>query len=217
MAFILGKIVKRPRAEELLENGTVFMRRLGAYRDMNCKVVGDPNEGLMAHYSGKNPSLKATIQIGDETLPFPFVTMRMNSSAQRHAVYCMSAIEIPAVGAASVVGVLTPFLCDKRLLKLGDTLVLFRDTNEFVERLNVAAEAAGHPLDVTAGPVEYVPHDYCGETGPFTKIGDYAYQQEFRFITDKPIPGDSITLSLGNLSDIATWVDIPKFQAVVAA
>jgi hypothetical protein len=113
----------------------------------------------------------------------------------------MSALETPPTP-FDTHDLLGSFLSDKRILSFGDTLVLFRDTEEFTRRLHLAARTAGHRLDPESRPVEYVPQSHCGDTGPFTKIGDYAYQREWRFITEEPIPGDSITLTLGSLMDL---------------
>lgn len=42
----------------LLREGAVFMQRLEFFRGLEDGIVGDPNDGLLAHYSGENPTLR---------------------------------------------------------------------------------------------------------------------------------------------------------------
>ena len=190
---------------DLCENGTVHMKPLGAYLSLESNVIGDPNEGLSAYYSSKNPTLKVTMKVGEQVLPLTssdLANIRVGSSTRHHAVYCMAGITVPGDGTFGVHRDLVPFLSDRRLLDFGDTVVVFKNSQEFARRLDAAAKAAGHELDVEGpGPVTYVSEDYCGRLDPYTKIGEYAYQQEFRFMTERPIEAEFINLNLGSLMD----------------
>ncbi len=200
------------------ENGTVFMRRLGAYQKMEGRVIGDPNEGLIYRATNKNPTLKTFIKIKDTSFPIDIIDLNVTCSAKNHAVFCMSAIEVPGNGTLQYERDLRPFLQDRRLLDFGDTMIIFKDSREFVRRIHDAAKAAGHALDNEGpGPVRYVADNYCGEVGPYTKIGDYAYQQEFRFMTNRPIPGESITLNLGSMMHNVMRVDLADYYRSTAA
>lgn len=218
---LLVKIGKSARMRDLCENGTVYMQRLGAYRDLEDKVIGDKNEGLIAHFTTKNPTLKLTVTVGDKSFSMDhndFQDLKVPCSAQRHGVYCMSAIDVPGDGTFNPVRDLTAFLADRRLLDFGDTLIVFKDSKGFIQRLEQAAKDAGHELDDEGpGPVTYVPDSYCGQVGPYTKVGDYAYQQEFRFMTNKPIPGNSITLKLGSLMRSVLRLDLADYYRKLAA
>lgn len=203
---------------DLCENGTVFMRRLEKYRAIENGAVGDPNEGLLAHYTDKNPSLRVTAIIGDTRIPIETQSLKVHCSARNHAVYCMSAIDGPGDGTFNVERDLVPFLKDRRLLEFGDTLIIFKNSKEFIDRFETAAKAAGHELDREGpGPVNYVPESYCGKTGPYTKIGDFAYQQEFRFMTDQPIHGDALTLKLGSMMRNVLRFDLADYYRTTAA
>ncbi len=216
--LLLVKIGREARMRDFCENGTVFMRRLGAYMTMEGKVRGDPNEGLIAHYTAKNPTLKVHATVGGTRIPLKVANLKVSCSAKNHAVFCMSAIDVPGDGTFSADRDLAPFLRDKRLMEFGDTVIIFKDSKEFIRRLENAAKVSGQDLDAEGpGPVHYVPDSYCGKTGPYTKIGDYAYQQEFRFMTDKPICGESITLKLGSLMDIVLRLDLVEFHRTIAA
>src|SRR6187402_1064040 len=94
---LLIKIGKEVHMRDLCENGTVHMKRLGAYVSMESKVIGDPNEGLIAYYSAKNPTLKMTVKMGGKVLPIPvsdFVNLRVGAAARQHAIYCMASIAV---------------------------------------------------------------------------------------------------------------------------
>lgn len=91
---------------------------------------------------------------------------------------------------------------DSRNLGFGDSFVIIHNLKEFVERVKVAVECLGRELN--CGLVQYVDRNsYHGPMGPFRKIDDFAYQNEFRFVLAGGM-GDAITLQIGDLTDIAT-------------
>lgn len=86
-------------------------------------------------------------------------------------------------------------------LGFGDSFVLFLDPNEFFRRLEEAALKVGQTLKM--GFVEYIdPEGYTGHIGPFRKFAVHDNQREFRIVA-YPGTGESLTLRLGDLSDIA--------------
>jgi hypothetical protein len=89
-----------------------------------------------------------------------------------------------------------------------DGLVLIQNANEFDNRLKAAALRLGFSLNF--GLVRYVPPSHCGEMGPFTKLDTYAYQNEVRYLTTRPIPKEGLTLTLGPLQDIVTVFDVRR-------
>ena len=199
---ILAKLGSRERMKALAETGTVYMQKLSVYVKLENPAVGDPNEGLLARYTPENPTLRIVARVGDQELPLPGASLKINSTALDHGVYCMSAIETTS---GDLRGSLLAFLADRRLRDFGDTLVLFKDTPEFIRRLEAAAAAVGHELDHQA--VTYVASTHCGDMGPFRKLDSYSHQQEWRFVTSKAID-DTLVLQLGSLLDIAAWVDL---------
>lgn len=218
MPQVLVKIGKEVHMRDLCENGTVFMRRLGAYQDLEGRVVGDPHEGLLYRATNKNPTLKVTAKVGDQSFPLEIIDLKVPCSAKDHAVYCMSAIDVPGDGTFCSDRDLVPFLEDRRLLEFGDTLIIFKNSEEFIDRIHKAARAAGHELDTEGpGPVNYVSDTYCGKVGPYTKIGDYSYQREFRFMTNEPTPDASLTLKLGSMMHNVLRLDLDEYYRTTPA
>ncbi len=167
--------------------------------------AGDPDEGLFSLYASENPTLRIVARVGGTEIPMPRCSIRINGTSLDHAVYCMRGIEVPGDGNVHS-DAFRAIADDPRIEAFGDTLLVFRDTSEFVRRMMAAAEREGLELD--HGPVEYVPIKHCGEMGPFRKRAPYAWQSEIRFVTATPIEGESLVLNLGCLLDIAFWIDL---------
>jgi hypothetical protein len=212
--FILSRIGPHDRMRDLVENGNLILRRLSTYVKLENRVIGDPDEGLFARYTAENPSLKFTFSVGERQFPLEAQKLTINSTARNHGVLCMCGI--PSKGDGVLYGgAILPIAQDKRMLEFGDTLVFFKDSPEFVRRLEAAALATGYELD--ARPVAYVPSVYCGDMGPFRKLDSYAYQREWRFLTTAPISGEKLELNLGSLLDITKWIDLEGLHKQVAA
>jgi hypothetical protein len=200
--------------EDLVMNGTVYMRKLRHYVGVESSVVGDKNEGLFRRISGASPTAKLTI-LPHGGKPFPihdFHSLTIPSTARDHAVYCMFGIEVPGrdEDGINLEIALRTLLHDRRMWEFGDTLVIFKNSPEFVRRVAVAARKAGHEIEHDA--IEYVPSVYCGDMGPFRKLDAYAYQQEVRIITTGPICGDTLILNVGPLWDIVNAVELKEYQ-----
>jgi len=186
----------------LMEDGIVYMRRLGGFTDMESKVVGDPNEGLFSRYPAENRSMtvKATLPNG-VVLPLEDTSVNVFSSARKHAVYCTYSVEVPdAETSFNFYDTFNFLMKDPLMADFGDSFVFFRSTREFIRRLVAAARAESYEL--THGPVEYVPITHTGRMDPFMKLDPFSYQKEWRAITDKPIPAPDIIFRLGSLKDI---------------
>jgi len=209
MGHVLAKLGNRRYMKELVEDGRLLLKQLQYYTDLENEAQGDPDEGLMARYTDENPTLKMIAKVGDKTFPLKVKRVRISSSARRHGVYCMYAIDSSDVpnGQLSQDAV-RQVIEDKNLAKFGyDTLVLIKNSPEFVRRMNRAAWAAGYELEHDL--IEYMPSDYCGDMGPFRKLDKYKYQNEARFLTTKPVPGD-VFLKLGPLWDVVFgWCELP--------
>jgi len=86
-------------------------------------------------------------------------------------------------------------------LRLGDSVVVFLDGEEFFRRVHAATQREG--LDLVYGPVEYVErHKYSGPMGPFRKFSEFTRQSEFRLLV-APEVKDPRVLDVGPLGDIA--------------
>jgi len=215
--FIFAKTKKQKRIQELLEHGRLRMCRLDTYRKMEGDVIGDRNEGVGMHYSGRNPGLEVSITLPNgEVFPLTGRIERLVVEAPEryHAVFCVTAFETEGKGTLPFNGVVEEFVRDPRNRGFGDTMAIFKNSPEFARRLEAAAKKAGYGLH--SDLVTYLPSDYCGDVTPFQKIGDYGYQKEWRFVTNEPIPGEYLDLELGSLLDIALWTDLTKLDVTAA-
>lgn len=89
---------------------------------------------------------------------------------------------------------------DERNLAFGDTFVAIKNANEFLSRIEKAADKIGRECHHSL--IEYVDRvTYEGFMGPFRKFSSFGYQQEFRIVL---LGGDGspTTLSIGDIRDI---------------
>lgn len=216
MQQILAKVGCHEFMESLLTKGEVYMNQLCWYRDHDNPAIGDKNEGLAEFFSGDNPTAKLIIGIGSNKLTVPFKDMRIPGPYSDHGVYCMAITRV--ISATDVLDLNEDgpiiqvlgnnevrFTIHEDFKPFGDKAVIFRDSVEFVRRLEAAADAAGIPF--SHGAVEYVPSTYCGSMGPFKKLPRYKSQREWRFFTEEPLNGPQ-KLCLGPLEDIAFIADM---------
>jgi len=196
--YRLMKFTQFEYANDLMLHGTVFMQPLSVFPKVKDPVIGDPNEGLWKRYTAENPSFQSfKINTGGKDIEVPIRELRLNSTERRHGVYCMRWMSVRE----PLEPVLMFFANDKRMQRFGDAAVVFRDSSEFVRRMFLAARTAGYELD--SRPMEYFPTAHCGPMNAFRKLATYSYQNEWRFLTDKPIGDQPLVLKLGSLIDVA--------------
>jgi hypothetical protein len=209
---VLGKIGRREYMVDLFHHGTVFMPRLRHYRKEENPAVGDKDEGYFASYSPANPTLRVTVRVGGDELPLPGASLRIEGEAAEHGVYCLCLLEIRTEDSEAGLGaIVRRAIVDPRMREFGDSMVLMKNTPEFVQRLRDSARTSGYELD--CDPVEYMPPTHAGELGPFRKADRYRYQKEWRFLTTTPLATEHLLLSVGPLTDIALLIDLnePRF------
>jgi hypothetical protein len=122
-------------------------------------------------------------------------------------IFCMFAVNKPVVGPIFPRAHEWP----------GDHFVLFTNTQEFFNRVVVAAKNQG--LRVEGRAVEYYDEaKYSGQTGRFRKRSVFSYQREYRISVEPGIDGP-LRFEIGDLSDITSEVisrdladDVLKFS-----
>lgn len=210
MGTILAKKGAQSHMMDLYLNGTVFMHRLAHYTSLENKSRGDRNEGLHSRFPKENPTVKIFVELPDGTkMHMAESSITIPSATRDHAVYCMYMIVPHRDTTEDFKNAADVLMTDPRLHgedAFGDHMVIMKDSPEFLFRFAEAARKAGYEL--SSGPVEYVPIGYAGDMGPHRKLDTYAYQKEWRFVTDKPIPDKHLVLTLGSLKDIA-WIFRP--------
>ena len=184
--------------EDLLENGTIFLNTVNAFKKMEDNYRGDKDEGvsdiIQAEYAemelqlppalggktirlDKNNGLVGPITISDKDY----------TNTNIYSLYMIYADE--------------SFKADERVLQFGDYFVMIHKPEEFMNRMNKALEDSGYRYSY--GSVKYInKNEYQGSMNIFNKFSDYSYQNEYRYHVinneDKPI-----ILNLGCLKDIA--------------
>ena len=109
-------------------------------------------------------------------------------------IFCMFAVTRPIVG---------PIFPNTNEWP-GDHLVLFTNTQEFFNRVVVAAK--NHGLRVEGRAVEYYDGTkYSGHTGRFRKRSVFSYQCEYRIVIEPGIDKE-LNFEIGDLSDITSEV-----------
>ena len=176
-------------------NGQRFFSSL----EKNDSVRGDKHEGTdRIHQPSDIKNIRiidndqgTEINIGPDQLAGPVL---ISLGRQAYNLFCLHAItDHPERGVPII---------DERNLAFGDSFLVILNTQEFVDRIEAAANVAG--LNVNYGPVEYYDDgSYSGDTGVFRKPRAYSYQREFRIVV---FPGSAspIRLSVGSLEDITT-------------
>lgn len=201
---MLVKIGEKQWMDDLVEKGRLRLTKPRTYAKYETNlVIGDPNEITRWRYPRENPTVKISARIGKfAPLYLPGSSINVFGPERDHGVYCMTAVAPVVVeGGLDCPKTIEPVLKNARFREFGNVGTLFLFSDQFVERLCQAAKAAGYPL-IHVG-VRYVPLGHTGEMSPFCKVETYAYQQEYRFLTDRPIPEEHLYLNLGPLNDIA--------------
>jgi hypothetical protein len=200
MFALLMKFSKREYLEEFRQTGLLYMQPLAYFTHLESDGVrSDRFEGStriiqprdLKEFTFTHP-LVGTIKGNSEDFAGP-VKISLQSTMSCN-VYCMFAVSKPVSGEP----------VDARNLAFGDSFVLVLNTQEFVNRVSLAAQANG--LSGSCGFVEYFDGaEHTGDTGPFRKPDIFAYQNEFRFVM-KPGSANPIALEIGSLRDITSEV-----------
>ncbi len=201
-------IIKFQDADKIkrLQSGKIYAKTLGYYRKKeesgDCEV-GDKYEAMI--YINKAticfPDTGETVAVNDGLL---------KTSESNDFVFCMFGIN-----SSSEKFKFTDKQKEK-MLSFGDTALIVLDHDEFIRRVEIAAEKAGYK--VYFKPVQYYDPTIDGVNMlisllagmwniAFWKRDSYAYQQEVRFVFT---PGDEnvdhIELDIGDISDITAII-----------
>ncbi len=197
---ILLKFGQREHLQAFRETGLLYMnsQRYFAERGLASDAVrADRFEGsdrIIQPWDIKRMTFSQKDGPPLEILPPQFVGPVLISFGGDHAwnIFCMFALTYPFPST----------LIDERNFAFGDSFIMVLNTQAFIDRTRKAAVAAG--FGWKCGPVEYLDYEkHSGETGPFRKPQEFAFQKEFR-IAVRPGSRDPILLKVGDLTDITT-------------
>jgi hypothetical protein len=200
------KFGKHAHMEALIEHGTLYMQPLSTFKAMEEDGLrSDENEALSGSIAARGGSLSVQQDGAWQARGTIAGPLRIRGEVLESAnVFCAHILLATRCH-------LSPYqLVDPRNFAFGDTFVIFMDADEFIRRVRAAVAARG--LQMEADAVQYVdPKAYWGEMGVFRKYAAYSFQSEYR-IALLPGSGESYTLQVGSLSDIALLSELPEIN-----
>ncbi len=159
-----------------------------ADRFENVDVIAQPRDIKSFRITNNQPG--QVMEIPPQQFRGPLL---INLGRRAYNLFCMYSIPTSTVGNPMV---------DPRNFNCADwdAFTVVRNSQEFLDRFQRAAEAAGFRM--ACNLVEYYDADaYTGDVGPFRKPNSFAYQREFRVVI---FPGSAgpVRLELESLEDI---------------
>jgi hypothetical protein len=198
--LVLFKFGQEEHLTSFRQQGQMHMhtRRYFAETERENPARGDRFEGASNVYQPadlkmtfSHPAI-GTHEVDSNDLAGP-VILSYNIRAEQN-IFCMFSLTAP----------MTEPLLHQDYLNFGSYFVLILNTPEFLRRVQEALKSLG--LQGKAGLVEYYDEaSYSGKVGPLLKPRRFAYQKEFRIITQ---PGlvPYRDLMIGDISDITSSV-----------
>jgi hypothetical protein len=197
---LLLKFGEKEHIEKLLNEGTIFMHRLGHYVELEKDELqkelkrADRYEGLYARY--RPESVKIIVDGKEIEGLAEFVDIRLNEIMDKY-VYCMAAIKIERIYDYKAGKI--PKLIPEELEKFGDHCTVIFATGEFVKRFRETFDV--EQLDF----VSYVDlKNTEGRIGPFKKDLAFQNQLEFRILVKNHTNSKSPMIGqIGSLEGLA--------------
>jgi hypothetical protein len=186
---VLFKFVANEHLQDLLQ-GRLYMNALSYFSELEAAdaLRSDEREG-QSFWLPQGPIL--SIRQGQEFIPIEGITFIAHTveGALERNIFCMYAFPWKTKAA----------LVDERNFEFGDKFLVFTRPDEFLRRVQAAAEAIGQAF--CGDLVRYVPETYDGPVGPFKKRSLFSYQNEFRIVLEPGI-GKPLILDIGDIRDI---------------
>jgi hypothetical protein len=198
--LILFKFGREEHLRAFRQQGMLHMRTMRhfAAEENENAARGDRFEGASAIIQPEHLKMTishpflGSIEVNPDDVVGP-VIVSYNAEAEQN-IFCMFSLTEPTQ---------KPLLI-KEHLHFGDHFLLILNADEFIERVNRAAQVGN--LTGESGPVTYYEDTkYSGPVGPFKKPSRFAYQQEFRIVL-RPGMVPFRNLIIGDLSDITAPV-----------
>jgi hypothetical protein len=198
--LILFKFGKREHLQQFRE-GLLYMNTSAHFAVLEADAPrSDPLEGT-THIIQPRDIRSMTLEVPAlnlKTIILPTdLASAITSADEKDAcnIFCMFAVKYPVMGAFGPDA-------DPRNYQFGDSFVVVMNTFEFLNRVQIGASVAG--LRRRTALVKYNdPKAYSGDTGPFWKSSNFAYQNEFRIIVT-PTSTHVIELLIGDIHDITS-------------
>jgi hypothetical protein len=191
---VLGflKLGQSQHIEDLV-HGKMYMNPLAYFVKLEGDAIRhDAREGQA--FWMQPDKVVLSIKLDGKYMPIPGIRgpiAQSNPGDLAQNVFCMYALRSSCRAVERV---------DPRNSSFGDTFAAFTNGDEFLRRVQAAAQKNGHHVEWS--PVEYVDKaSYSGPIGIFKKASEYSYQSEFRTAL-RPGTGSPYILDICDLADI---------------
>lgn len=199
----LCKIGQREHMVALQEKGDVFMNTLNVFWGIeDGGLRGDNLDGVDHMSNGIRAELRTP---SGEIIPANVTSWTLQTRTaepEKINLFCMYAIHREPESEP----------IDLRVTEFGDAALIMTNADEFIKRLADAARKTNRSFK--ADLVNYVPTNYIGDVGLFTKTEPFRYQSEWRFAMEDG-PGNPIKLNIGDISDISMLIQSDELEEFV--
>jgi hypothetical protein len=205
---LVFKFVPDEYLEDFL-NGNLYMNTYSHYRATEETINrGDKQEGVVSSYMAKDIQISVRDREG-KLVPIGGLINRANFMAHydhQVNIFCMSLFQ-PDFSKNNVI----EFKLDERFLDFGNKAVLITEPQEFMNKITDSVKGKKSPpcANKFFDTVDYLPNNYNGYMGAFSKLADYEWQREWRIATLDPNRNEpqAVTLSIGDIRAISQVYD----------
>ncbi|PWY54111.1 hypothetical protein DGG96_17025 [Legionella qingyii] len=200
---LLFKITKDEYLDDILD-GNLFMNTYNFYRKTEEKINrGDKQEGVASSYLADSVKISITNSEG-KLVPIGGLINRINFMYpfdHQVNIFCMTLFELNFLEVTNF-----NFKLDKRFCGFGDKAILITQPQEFIDRITKSVNGKKSPpcSNKFFDKVDYLANEYSGRIGCFSKLEEYAWQNEWRLAILDParIESEPIVLKIGNIESI---------------
>ena len=222
MLYFFVKIYKEEKWANDLMAGRLYANRLSYFRRAEKAeevglYQGDPDEGSIVHQRHSIDKL----MIGKQDMTNDVVQIRIQMDWMKHlnlfCVYAGHSGSFEEISQDNLVAFRKQIELSDEMLRFGNYAVVVSNTSEFINRVENAVKVQNFAL--YRGLVKYYdPGVESVELGHgllpvLYKPGVFKYQKEYRFVIGTGTVGEeSITLDIGDISDIAVKMDADEIN-----
>lgn len=208
---LLAKLGEYSYMKRLISCGEIYMTPIAKFRSMEeTDGIGDKYENSVSYSSPKSPTITIKFPWGEELqLDKKSRVTYGEISEEPGLIYCLTSISPKMIGTITAL---------EEIQKIGvgyDTMILFKDTPEFLRRIEQKLKEFGY--EMYYGFVEYYSETNAihKELTPFHKRERFSYQHEYRIYIECNNQ-NPLTIHIGNLEDIAYLIRLPNKKPDIA-
>ncbi len=210
---LLFRFVKDGYLESFLD-GELYMNPYSHFRKIEETINrGDRQEGVGASY--RSESIEISIKNADGNLvPIGGLINRVNFRHQfdhQVNIFCMSMFVLDFSNSTTF-----DFKLDEKFGSFADSAVLITQPQNFIDQVtdNLQGKKTPPCSNKFFDKVDYLPSDYNGKIGCFSKLEEYEWQNEWRIATIDPSREKPEPMKL-NIGDIRLITKVYKTQFLI--